>query len=379
MIRSFVIALTLAFVASAAGAQTAAQSTQQTEQPPRTYTQAELWNRSGDRITFALAQISFPAEIGAMRIDRISEASREGRGLDNAILFMSPDRQVFATIYVYAPALADVGLTAFMTDHAIRLQSDSGLRVTGGGIVAAGGREGVAIRTDYTGYRDARLASSAAFMRAGGWIIKLRVSGPGQRRAEVEQAMTALLRDLRFEGEVAPSPARAVATGNCARESGQAARRGPTDQAETMEDAIMGHRLGAEVEGRTGPLWCPSSHFRLPNMSGPTPVLRATADAGGEDSRRSVLVALIADNGTMIEVVQRRFRGRTRFVLMHHQIGRSVVLGSYDAVPTDEQIANILSGADREGGQARAVIDYQASGDSGVTVIAAPEPATPTT
>ena len=372
MIRFLLIALALA--ASATGA-----VAQQQQAPPRTYSQSDLWARSGDRISFRLAQISFPAAPGGMRIGRIAEASLQGRGLDNAVQFVSRDEQVFATIYIYAPAMADIGLTAFMTDHAIRIQSSAELRTTGGGIVAAGGREGVAIRADYSGFRDARLASSAAFMRVGHWIIKLRVSGPGARHAEVDQAMTALLRDLRFEGNVAPAPARPVATASCARDAGAAARLVVSTAAETMEDAIMGHRLGAQVEGRTEALWCPASQFRLANMSGSTPVLRATGAAGGDDSRRSVLVALVADNGTIIEVVERRFRDRTRFVLMYHQIGRSAVLGSYASVPTDAQIQNILSGADREGGRIRAAIDYDASGDSRVTVNAGPEPETPTT
>lgn len=380
MIRFLLIALALTAGASQAAAQrqAPAPSNRQSEPPPpRTYTQADLWSRGGDRITFNLARISFPAELGEMRINRITEASRQGQGLDNAVLFTSPDDQVFATIYAYAPALADAGLTAHMTDHAIRIQSGDSLRMTGGGIVAAGGRDGVAIRADYTGFRSARLASSAAFMRVGSWIIKLRVSGPGARRAEVEQAMTLLLRDMRFEGGAAPSPARPVTTGNCARDAGQPARLAPADRAEAMEDAIMGHRVGADVEGRGATPWCPSSPLRLPNTT--LPVLLSTAEAGDEDSRRSVLIGLVADNGTMIEVVQRRFRDRTRFILMHHQIGRSTVLGSYASAPTNEQLADILSGVDRAGGQARALIDYEASGDSRVTVIAAPEPATPRT
>lgn len=348
-------------------------------QPPRTYTQADIWTRNEDRITFTLAGIRLPTRIGVLRLTRSVEASHEGRALDNALIFASADEEVFATVYIYAPALPDAALTAFMTDHAIKLQSGAELRTLRSGVVAAGGREGVAIRNDYAGYRPQRLASSAAFMRAGRWIIKFRISGPEARRAEVDEAMTVLLREMRFEGDTAPAPVRPVATTTCARGSGPVARPIASTSAETMEDAIMGHRLGARVEGRTEISWCPSSQLQLANMSGPTPVLRATGTTGGGDSRRSVLVALVADNGTTIEVVERHFQGRTRFVLMYHQVGRSSVLSAYASVPTDAQIQDILSGRDREGGRIRAFIDYDASGDSRVTVNDAPRPEAPQT
>jgi hypothetical protein len=156
-----------------------------------------------------------------------------------------------------------------------------------------------------------------------------------------------------------------------------------------MEDMLMSIFLeGAEsAEGeppapprpsRPATGWCRSAGFRLANMNGDTPVLRATAAGAGDDSRRSVLFALIADNGTLLEVAERRFRNRTRYVLIHHQIGRTAVLGAYDAVPTDAQLADILSGRDRDGGRMRATIEFQASGDSNVNLLVPmTPPATP--
>lgn len=389
MIRFLLMALALAIGAGQATAQTNRQAGQA---PPaaRTYSQADLWDRGSDRITFRLANISFPAALGVTRLDRSLEASREGQGLDNALLYFSPDRAVFVTVYVYAPALPDAGLTAFMTDYAIHLSSGPDLRVLRSGLVAAGGREGAAIRTDYAGIRQERLASSAAFMRVGRWIIKLRVSGPEARRAEVEEAMATLLRELRVAGRIVPTADAPITAADCPRESGRAARALPTDGAETMEDTLMAHFLESNgpVGGvrtaepnapRPGPVWCRSTGFRLANMSGPTLVLRTITSGTGDDTRRSVLIALIADNGTMLEVVERRLRNQTRYVLIHHQIGRTMILGAYDAVPTDAQLADILSGADQEGGRARATIEYQASGDSNVNLLVPMTPPPPRT
>jgi hypothetical protein len=380
MIRSLLIALSLIAAGPAAAQSHEAQGA-------RTYTQADLWNRAGGRITFSLGGISLPDRAGETRMVRSVEASQEGRGLDNALLYMSPDEQVFATAYIYAPALPDGALTAFMTDYAIHLQAGAGFRTLRSGVVAAGGREGVAIRADYAGFRENRLASSAAFIRVGRWIVKLRVSGPEARRAEVEGAMNALLRDIRFAGRPAPAAITPITAPECRRAPERAARPVRSEDSETMEDAIMAHNLaGVEVSGGQSdepgappsrPHWCRSAGYRIPDSLGPTPVLRDQNSQPGDDTRRSVLIALLSDSGTMIEVVERHFRNRTRFVVVHHQIGQTTVLGSYDSVPTDAQIGDIATGADRDGGRARATIVYQASGDSNVNVQVAPAPAVP--
>lgn len=383
--RPLVTALLALLLVAAAPPQAPSPAQPQPTSPaPRSWSQADLWDRGSERISFRLAHLSFPVALGTTRLGRILEASREGQGLDNALQYFSPDQQVYVTVYVYAPALPDAGLTAFMTDHAIRLLSGHDLRVLRSGLVAAGGQDGIAIRTDYAGARQEHLASSAAFLRVDRWIVKLRVSGPEARRAEVEAAMDALLQGLRFDGRERPHPIQAVGAAPCPRDAGPPARLLPSDAAETMEDAIMSHVLAGDVAERravgTAPHWCTSGSITLPDMTGPTPILRSGMDGpADEDSRRSVLVALVTDSGTLFEVAERRFRNRSRFILIHHQIGRSLVLGSYDAIPSDEQIRAIANGSDRAGGQARARIDYQASGDSNVTLFVAPGEAPPRT
>jgi hypothetical protein len=114
MIRSLLIALSLVAASPAAAQSHEARSA-------RTYTQADLWNRSGERITFSLGGISLPTRAGETRMTRSVEASQQGRGLDNALLYFSSDEAVFATVYIYAPALPDAALTGFMTDYAIHL------------------------------------------------------------------------------------------------------------------------------------------------------------------------------------------------------------------------------------------------------------------
>lgn len=64
----------------------------------------------------------------------------------------------------------------------------------------------MAIRDDYENYRGTN-ASSAAFIKAGRWQVKFRVTGPEKRQDEVEAAMDALLAGMRFaKGNPAQDP-----------------------------------------------------------------------------------------------------------------------------------------------------------------------------
>ena len=199
-----------------------------------------MWHRDGDRITFTTARFSFPAAAGVVALQGAYEFSRPGEGLDSGLQFESTDREIFASVYVYAPSLAHTGVTAFATDYVIRVQSGSDLRLLNMRVVAAGGRDGVAIRADYSGFRQGHGASSASFLKAGLWIIKVRVSGPEPRRSEVEATMAALLANLRFRGQRSASCCRRRSTSPIA----PAARtiRRPSYRipgAHTLEDAVF--------------------------------------------------------------------------------------------------------------------------------------------
>jgi hypothetical protein len=219
--------------------------------------------------------------------------------------------------------------------------------------------------------------------------VKLRVSGPEARRAEVEGAMNALLRELRFEGQPGPAAVTPIMAPNCRQTPRQPARLIRSTDADAAEDAIMAHNLagggtdrGLRDEPDASPNrqgWCRSAGYSIPDAFGATPVLRDESPPAQEGMRRSVLVAIWGDNGVMLEVVEQRSRERSRFVAIHHQIGQTTILGAFDSIPTDAQLRAIATGEDREGSRPRATINYQASGDSSVTVNVAREPAAPRT
>jgi hypothetical protein len=349
---------------------------------------SELWQRADERITFTHAQISFPVRAGATTLQRAVELSRQGAGLDNGLQYLSSDERVFATVYIYYPGLPHAGVSAWATDNAIRVQSGDELRLLGSRVVAAGGRPSAAIRADYSGFRDERLASSAAFVKSGRWIVKLRVSGPEARRADVERTMTALLEGMRFHGEDQPRRAEPIEVGDCADGNGQAAPLATGDADDALEEAVIGVLDGAGDNGREegarhaaatpelGRQWCLSSRLRIGDSV--IPVLRSQAGSPG-DHDRSVVLAIISDSGMLLEVVETR--RRNRFVVLHHEIGRTRLLGAFAAVPSDEQIAEVLSGASPEAATARATIIHKVDGNTEVNLHVMPEaaPAAPTT
>lgn len=349
---------------------------------------SELWQRADERITFTHAQISFPVRAGATSLHQPVELSRRGEGLDNGLQYASSDEGVFATVYIYYPGLPHVGVTAYATDHAIRLQSGAELRLLGSRVVAAGGRPSAAIRADYSGFRDQRLASSAAFVKSGRWIVKLRVSGPESRRADVERTMTALLEGMRFQGEDQPREAEPLEVRDCGDQDLEEAPLAAGGATDALEEAVIGVLDGAGDNGReegaeqaaATPLlergWCLSSRLRIGNSI--IPVLRASGARRG-DFDRSVVLAIIGDSGTLLEVVQTR--RANRHVLLHHEIGRTRLLGAFAGVPSDDQIAAVISGAAPEAGTSRATIVHKVDGNTEVNLHVMPEaaPAAPTT
>ena len=330
-----------------------------------------LWRPSGDRITFTTANFSFPRQVGTLGLTEAQEFSHQGEGTDSGLKYQSEDGRIFATVYVYLPGLPDAALTAFMTDTVMRQQSPQ-MQSTGFRTVDVGGRSGAAIRAEYTGYRDG-LASSAAYIRAGRWLVKLRVSGPEARRAEVEAAMNALVDGVRFEGNVQPAAAAPFEIDACTETVPSSRAIGETSENITAASTIAAGRYGrlgaaSDPDSRAGLRWC---HARLRQGQTTRLILRATGErSGGGTAGGTVLLVPINDAGTTLEMVE--VLNSRHLVVLYHQIGSTAILGQYDAPLSDEQILAILDGTDRAGGRFRSSIGLRPNGDVNIVL---PQPA----
>lgn len=330
---------------------------------------ARVWTRADGELRFMTGRMRFPERVGTIALARTNEGNDNGPGLDNAAFYESADRQIHATVYVYAPNLAHAGLSAYATDTFMRAHPQLAPRPLGTRLTDAGGQQGAAIRIDYANYRGTS-ASSAAFLKVDRWIVKLRVSGPEARRAEVDAAMTALLAGLRFDGRARPP--EPLDPGACPGAPGRRAALLPSETADALEEALIGtvehdgqarESDGADIlTPRFGRAWCLSTLAQAGEVR--LPILRSQMPPDG-DRKRSVLVVPLSDSGRTLEVVETRRRGR--FVVFFHQVGRSELWGGYDAVPNDEQIMEILGGGQARG-PVRAIIARAADGNVNVTL-----------
>lgn len=338
------------------------------------------WSRSDERISVNRAGISFPVRAGTLSVTETKEFSHQGESLDNIAQYRSADQEVLATVYVYYPAISHAGLAALATDEAIRLNSSNPPGSTGPRLTGAAGKEAVAIRTDYSRYRG-DWASSAAFIKAGRWMVKLRVSGPEARRDEVNVAMSDLLAKVKFEGKSVPRAAVLISPAACPDDRSADAALVADDAAANAAFAIMVAAFDAaapsakdrdsgketNLSSRIGNQWCRSV---VQVGQSKVPLLRAT-DPGNDPAieGKSMLLALYSDAGGLLEVVRLRKEGR--YLLMNHQIGGTSLLGTFATLPSDRQMGEILAGRG-DGGRVRARINLKSDGNTEVHVESPP-------
>jgi len=343
MIRSMFCLAAALFIGTAAAAQPAAPT------PPRP--SPDLWAISETRIASIPARIAFPIRAGELTAQRHLEFSNQGEGIDNGIQYRSADGAIIGTVYVYYPGLPHAGLAAFATDNAIHVNSQSAVRAGPARIVAAGGVEGVAIRTDYSGYRGDN-ASIAAFVKAGRWIVKFRVTGPTARRGDIEAAVEALLRGVEFGRANPPLAAAQLRIEDCPADAGRDAATVLPDPP-AVELAAQGFLAtldggGIEATDESGsPIILPS---RLPQefcratlatrQAGQVPLLRALPGEARSVDGRTVLIASLSDSGMALEVVHAPNLGG--YLLLWHEVGGTTILGRFSGVPSDAQMAEII-------------------------------------
>ncbi|HEX8126272.1 MAG TPA: hypothetical protein VF548_11880 [Allosphingosinicella sp.] len=311
---------------------------------------ADYWKVSDERLNFELAKISVPRRAAGVEYHETMEFSHAGEGLDSAVKYRSADQEVFATVYVYYPSIAHTGIQAIATDQAILANSSaSRARPLGTAVASAAGKPAAAVTGEYDHYLG-NLFSKAAFVKAGRWMLKVRVSGPEARSGEVKAAMTALLDGLRFEGKTQPAPATLISADECASTDRPDAKSVPDDDAlaaygmmatfdaagQPAANAPRGDRT--PLLARIGRNWCRTT---LTVGKDQVTMLEATGNARGDGlGGDSALLVLIDDGGGVIEVV--RMAKEQRYVLLNHRIAEVDVLGSYDALPSVAQIARLF-------------------------------------
>ncbi len=316
---------------------------------------------SGARV--AAAGIAVPTTAASLALDKTGEFSNGGKSIDNYAQYVSADGAVQATAYVYLPTYADAALGAYMTDRAIMERFGGKTHRISYESAAAGGKKGMAIRAVYADAADGELTTAAAFVHAGRWMVKLRVTGPSDRQAEVVGGMDAMLAGLRFDQGVTLHAAAPPMIGACpvptasdARLLGTAGEHKVSDSAEAPgfprdgQDALC-------VRGK------------VQTAQGSYDMLQAANGGNG-----SVLVPM-DDTGTVM-AFDPLDAGKTAasknetagYRLSIHSVGKTEVYDAYDRLPSGKQIAAILDGSDPVTAQARSTTAYAANGETQITL-----------
>ena len=316
---------------------------------------AEAWTPMETAIRANGPGISLPQSLAGLSLAKSGEASNGGRAVDNYAQYLSEDGAVQATLYVYMPTYADASLAAYMTDKAIMERFGSQTRRTAYASAPAAGQADRAIRAVYDDAADGALTTAAGFVHAGRWMVKIRVTGPTERRADVLAGLDAMLAGLAFDDAAAlhaTAPARFT---QCPSADAGDARLDRADEArQAVPQDVRIPRDGKDTLCVRGTVTTAEGRFDMLQQSG---------------RNDGAIIVPVDDSGTVLA-----FDPATDakgYKLSIHMVGQTDLYGVYDKVPSPRQIAAILDGKDPQTAKAHATAAYAANGDVTVSRLSA--------
>lgn len=304
----------------------------------------EAWTPGQDSIRAAAAGIALPQTVAGLSLAKSGEVSNGGKAIDNYAQYLSEDGVIQGTLYVYMPTYADASLAAYMTDKAVMERFGGKTRRTAYASVAAAGQAGKAIRAVYDDAADGALTTAAAFVHAGRWIVKMRVTGPTERRTEVLAGIDAMLAKLTVDDATALHGAVPAKFAACPApaENDAALVKGKGDGA--VSDIRM-PRDGKDALCIRGTVETAEGQFDMLQQSG---------------QHNGAIIVPTDDSGTVLAFAPAE-PGKD-YTLSIHSVGQTNVYGIYDRLPSAKQIAAILDGKDPQTAQATSTAAYAANG-----------------
>ncbi|MDX3899851.1 MAG: hypothetical protein QHC40_04990 [Sphingobium sp.] len=318
---------------------------------------AGAWTMSDAGVRVAAAGIAAPTTAASLSLQKTGEISNGGKSIDNYAQYVSEDGAIQATLYIYLPTYADAALGAYMTDRAIAERFGNRTRRTAYDSVAAAGRPGTAIRAVYDDAAEGELTTAAAFVHAGRWMVKLRVTGPSARRGDVTAGIDALLAGLHVDAQTPLHAAMPPVVGACPAASTVPAR--PFSQESARSTDGEARAPGFPRDGQDA--LCVRG--RVDTAEGSYDILQAAGAANG-----SILIPM-DDAGTVMafDPVEGAADRKGGYRLSIHSVGRTDIYTAYDRLPSASQMAAILTGSDPAATRIRSTTAYAANGDRSVT------------
>jgi hypothetical protein len=324
---------------------------------------AQQWLFSADQALLVPARVALPRRAGNAAAFRHDELSLEGESVDNVLRYRSDDEEVRAAVYLYYAGLAHSGLAAIAADHFANGGPQSPVTTRASRVVDAGKFPRAAIRLDFPDSNGR--TSSMAVIKAGRWIIRMLVSAPAARRAEADATLEALLRGVEIGPASPVHEAAPIKVRDCAPGLGSVAAKPlpdpPPEQLAAYGILATFDGGGIEAVNERGerddlPSRVPAE-LCLSSVSGGMPILRAEPGSPLSVDGRTMLIALVNDGGTILEVVH--VENFHRYQLLYHAVGLTYVLGSFDGVPSDSQIVGILSYGNSAAARVRVPVTFR--------------------
>jgi hypothetical protein len=290
-------------------------------------------------------------------------------GVDDVAQYASADQALSGTIFIYFPTLPDTGLTFLATDETIRRRFGPATKIADDRLVSVAGVANAGRRIVYSGASDGLRATDAMFIRAGSWILVLRVSGPASRAGEVAAALDAMAAGLSFAKDP-PLPAHVIQTEPCPDAGRPDAGLAKPTGSEALASALIVAAGGFQDEQRKA---LPDMFGRVPNRlclarsgtHGTAVVLtyRTVGKPSGLFAPR--LFNLVGDAGIIIEVTAAP-KSPERLVALRNAIGRATAYGVFLGEPNLAQLDRLY---ERDAAfPPFATIELKSSGDSNVEI-----------
>ena len=325
------------------------------------------WVSNAGMATAKSSDISIPLTAGTLTNYALKDA--KGDGADMAAQYETPDGKILGTIFIYAPTRPDAGLTFLATDESIRRRFGSTVQKIEDSLVPLAGVANAGRRVVYTGNADSKLRGdpdgriygTAAFVRAGPWMIKVRVSGPISRSTEIGQDLDALLAGLKLGKLARPLPQSPIVTTDCA----------PTPDRPTIKithpasaDALgLGIALDPVVQDEEGAVANPlTAEIKAVCREGievrdniALQTFRVTSPSSGRFQPSRVM--LYGDAGIMLLAFEDlKFPGQ--YYVSRHAIGRTFIFGRLSALPSEAELKALLFNPEKQPAVIAVTQDY---------------------
>jgi len=289
------------------------------------------------------APFLIPRQLAGMDVS--GRRQSPGRDIDGLVQYGTSGQGTWATFFIYKASAFDADLTVMTSTQSAAIMSAPGRRLVMDAAMALPGGDGTPVLRQLLWQEEVGRASTLVALSAGGWVVKLRVSGPD--RAAVERVTQAALAGLRIDPGTKPSPVltQAARPKACASaQQGPEASKVALDMGTSIIEASM---LGSDKHIWT---WPPGQEGEVCiEMEGKEErrpfILLRRQDAEG---KATGWLAPLGDAGIALECAPNLVAGlglekvQAKYVMRLHAPGGGDVMAGFDALPNREQILKMV-------------------------------------